>query len=478
VLRPVKITANAAAPENPARQGRRRRGPWLGAACLALLLPGLTGCKLLRFPTSQPTAGVRSLQPAGPDTNLVSLSVMESQVMRFADVYASVVAQAADDLSAKLDTPEGRYEAQRWKVGQATSIYIDATGPNPSLNALDMLVMVTLSRMVAEDHFVKVFGDDALPLLETHRRLEADAWLLAGGVLTPPQQQELKNLITDWRRKNPDQRYVGVIHFKEFVTALERMPKSTSTAPTSIFSLLFLDPMAGLDPTTSAIEETRLLGERGMYYTQRLPTLMGWQVELLAYQMATQPESKQLLIDADRVSKSADIFAKTAQGLPQVVNDQRQAAIDQLLDGLKSQNTELRQTLNTGAETATAINSAVNSLTEFVRYVSPPVTNATAADTNSKPFNVLDYGKASSQIGETARDLNTLLVTLNQSVPQLSQLGQQTAADADRVVQRAFWYGVALILIVLTGSVLAGLCYRALAGRLARVGRNGSTQGP
>jgi hypothetical protein len=472
------MPVNAAAPETPARQGRRCHGAWLGAACLALLLPGLTGCKLLRFPTSQPTAGVRSLHPAGPDTNRVTLSVMESQVMRFADVYASIVAQAADDLSAKLDTPEGRYEAQRWKLGQATSIYIDATGPNPSLNALDMLVMVTLSRMVAEDHFVKVFGDGALPLLETHRRLEADAWLLAGGVLTPPQQQELKDLITDWRRNNPDQRYVGVIHFKEFVTALERTPRPGSTAPTSIFSLLFLDPMAGLDPTVAAIEETRLLGERAMYYSQRMPTLLGWQIELLAYQMATQPESKQLLVDADRLSKSADIFAKTGQALPQVINDQRQAAIDQLLDGLKSQSADTRQTLNAGAEAATAINAAVTSLTEFVRYVSPPVTNATAADTNSRPFDVLDYGKASSQVGETARDLNTLLVTLNQSMPQLAQLGQQTTADADRVVQRAFWYGVALILIALTGSVFAGLCYRALAGRLARSGRKASPEGP
>jgi hypothetical protein len=403
---------------------------------------------------------------------------MESQVMRFADVYASVVAQAADDLSTKLDTPEGRYEAQRWKLGQATAIYVDATGPNPSLNALDTLVLVTLARMVAEDHFVKVFGDDALPLLETHRRLESDAWLLAGGVLTPPQQQELKDLIAEWRRKNPDQRYVGAIRFKEFVTALGKTPKPGATAPTSIFSLLFLDPMAGLDPTVAAIEETRLLGERAMYYSQRMPTLLGWQIELLAYQMATQPESKQLLVDADRLSKSAEIFARTGQELPQMVNEQRQAAIEQLLDGLKSQSADVRQTLNAGGDAATAINNAVNSLAEFVRYVSPPATNPAAPGTNRRPFDVLDYGKASSQIGASARDLNTLLLTLNQSAPQLGELRQQTADDADRVVQHAFWYGVALTLIVLTGSVVAGVCYRALANRLSRDGRKASTQSP
>ena len=97
---------------------------------------------------------------------------------------------------------------------------------------------------------------------------------------------------------------------------------------------MYLDPLAGLDPTAAAIEETRELGERAMYYTQRMPMLLSWQVEVLAYQLAGQPESQQVLNDADRLATSADIFAQTAQQLPQLVNDQRQAAIQQILDGL------------------------------------------------------------------------------------------------------------------------------------------------
>ena len=443
-------------------------------ACLAMILPVLTGCGLLRISPSQPKAEIKQVHvPTNEVGGVITLNMLEAQVMRFADVYASTVAQAADDLSARVGTPEARLAGLRWKLGQGTSAYVVATGSNPSLNALDTLVLVTLARMVVEDHQVKVFGEAALPLLETHRKLEADAWLLANGALKPPQQQELRELIQEWREKNPDQRYIGAIRFKEFVTALGRMPRLGTTAPTSVLSLLFLDPLADLDPTTAAIEDTRLLGERAMYYTQRMPTLLAWQTELLAYQLAVQPESKQMLADAERLAGAAEVFSRTAGQLPQVVNDQREAAIKQLLDGLMSEEgktrallAETRQTLAAGNEMATSINSTVRSLNELVRSASPPVTNQTSVATNSKPFDVLDYGRAAGQIGAAANDLSALLVAVNQSTPAVQHLSQQTTADAQRVLQQAFRLALVLICVFLAGSVGAGLAYRALANKL------------
>ncbi len=275
-------------------------------------------------------------------------------------------------------------------------------------------------------------------------------------------------MIAEWRAKNPGQRYVGPIRFREFVSALGKAPTPSSSAPTSIFSLLYLDPLAGLDPTAAAIQETRDLGERAMYYSQRMPMLLSWQVEVLAYQLAGQPESQQVLNDANRVAASADVFAKTAQQLPQLINDQRQAAIQQILDGLIEQGnksrellTDTRSTLDAASVAATNINTAIRSLTEFVRYVSP-TNEVSASATNSHPFNVLDYGTAATQIGAAANELNTLVAALNQSAPQIEKLGRQTKADADKVLRHAFVYGVGLILILLTGAVLAGLVYRTL----------------
>ena len=45
---------------------------------------------------------------------------------------------------------------------QATGAFTIATGPNPELNAIDMLVFATLSRMVIEDRWVgELYGPRA-----------------------------------------------------------------------------------------------------------------------------------------------------------------------------------------------------------------------------------------------------------------------------------------------------------------------------
>jgi hypothetical protein len=220
-----------------------------------------------------------------------------------------------------------------------------------------------------------------------------------------------------------------------------------------------------------------------MYYAERAPTLLSWQVELLTYRLADQPASKQVLSDVGRLSQSAEVFAKTAEQLPKLVNDQREAAIKQLLEGVRVEGSNLlvglsseekkvrdllaetRGTLDAGSQMATSVNAAIKSLDTFIRYVSPPETNPPVVDTNSKPFNVLDYGQAASQVGAMAKDLHTLLTSVDQTAPQLGHLGEQAGAKAERVVDRAFHLGLLLILLLLVGAVLAGLTYRALARR-------------
>lgn len=439
-------------------------------AVLLVLAFGSVSCGLMRIPSSKPKAQVKSFQAmtngvTGPE----DLDTLQAQVMRFADVYATTVAQACDDFAARVGTPEARLTGLKWKLGQATAAFIDASGENPVLNALDMLVLVTLSRMVIEDTDVKTYGDEALPILETHKKLEADAWRLAGATLKPAQQQELRGLIVEWRRKNPDQRYIGAIRFREFAAALGRTPRPETTSSTSIFSLLFYDPLSSLDSTTAAVEQTRLLGERAMYYSQRMPALLSWQTEVLAYQLSSQPESKQILADASKLAAAAQVFASTADQMPALVDQQRKAAIQQVIDGLASNTVvvsqlagDAKQMLTAGNEFAVSANATVKSLDEFVRYVSPPSTNGAAADTNSRPFDVLDYGKVAGQVGAAARDVRELLDSLNSSTPELARLSQDATARADLVVLHATRAGMVLIAVLLGGSVAAALTYRLI----------------
>lgn len=440
----------------------------------------LTGCSYLRPSGSQPKAQIKSLQlSTNSEGGLVTVRSLQLEVMRFADNYAAIVARASDDFNAQAASPEVRLAATKWKLEQATAAYIDASGPNPVINALDMVVLATASRMVMDDNVTRRdLGEAAAPLLETHRKLETNSWSLVSSVLKPEQQVELRELILEWRRNNPNQRNVAGLRFREFLSALGKTPQRASTSPTSLFGLLFLDPMASMDPTTAAIEETRNTAERAMYYTQRMPTLLNWQIELLAYEMAVQPEARQLLSDTRQFAKSSEAFAKTAEQFPKLIAEQREAAIKQVLDGLVPQEkeakeilaaargvvVEARETLKAGSATADSVNAAIKSLDEFVRSVSR--TNSDAGATNRRPFDVMDYAATARDIGGAAQDLRALLASADDSASRLAQLRQQTAAEANAVVDHAFRRALTLVLVLVCGALLAGILYRLVASRL------------
>jgi hypothetical protein len=458
----------------------------LGLAVLVLAL-SVSGCFLVRTPVKQTQNLFRSVEGTvglnRQPTNL--LTYVQREVMREADNYSTVVAQAADDLAAKAGTPEARIDALQWKLQQATAAYMNATGENPALNAVDMVVLASLSSDVVASYWVgEKYHAAAEPLLEAHRRLATNAWLVLNQVLNPGQQLELRKLIEDWIQKNPNQHYVAAIRLQEFVGVLGKNQIETQgRQPNSILNLLNVDPLSGLDPAVRAVEETRLTAERIMYYAERAPMLLSWQVELMTFRISDQPASQQLLSNVNSLSQSAAIFAQTARELPSVVDRQREAAINQFFAGvaiersnilvsLDSQETklrellpEVRQTLATAGTMANSLDGAIKSLDAFVRYVSPPDTNPLTTSTNSQPFNVLDYGKAAGEIAAMARDLGGLIASANQSATQLVVVSEQATRKAERLVDRAFWLALVLVVVVLAGSVAARLAYRALAGR-------------
>jgi hypothetical protein len=471
-----------------AARGRDPVGNYLGGWVFACLLgAGLiaSGCSVVSHGTTATKSVLESLTgKAGDDARTNAVAMLQAELMREADQYVGTVAQAADDLPKQVGTTEARDLAQQWKLNQATVAYVNATDENPLLGAVGMVVLASLSSMVVEDYWVgEKFGAPARPLLEAHRRLETNAWRVVEKILTPDQQAEMRELLLKAREKYPHMRYISAIRLPELVGKLGKIPTPDEIQkPGSLFSLLYLNPLAGLDPTTQAIQQTRMLAQRMMYYAQRAPMLLGWQVELTAYQLAAQPETRQLLSDVNDVGQSTKVFARTAADLPTLVNDQREAAINQFFAGIASertnilatlnaQETQLRQllpevqkTLTAGGDMASSLNSAIRSLDAFVHYVSPPDTNAQVQPpgTNSPPFNVLDYGTAAGQIGAAADKLNTLVLSLNQSLPEVTKLSQQAAIDGKAVVNHAFRLGLVLAVVLGIVAVLVVLTCRRL----------------
>ena len=461
--------------------------PWLALLGVVILALATSSCSIVKSVTRRTESVLQSIVGGNtPNEAAQRLALLQIVVMREADRHVAMVAQATEDFAAKVGTPEARHAALKWRLQQATAAYLNATGENPIFNAVDMVILSTVSRMVVEDFWVgEQFGAAALPLLEIQRQLETNAWAVVNDVLPMQQREELRGMIAAWRAQNPRQRDIGAARFSDFVNCLGANASAAQTGgPVNLLSLAMVNPLAGLDPAVRAIEQARQQAARLTYYAERAPKLWSWQVELLTFQFANQPETRRVLSDVNRVAGSAQSFAKTAEGLPKLVQQEREAAINQLLAGVANERSnilatlnaqeaqlrellpQVRQTLAAGSDMANSVNGAVKSLDAFVRYVSPPQTNAAAASTNSPPFNILDYGTAAGQIGAMAKDLNALLTSVNQNLPQAALLGQQASAEAREVVNHAFRLGLVLIVVLAIVTVLAALAWRLLARKL------------
>ena len=468
-------------------QSLLRRSRRVAPLALPLVLLGsFVACSHLPF---RRNAGPPNIAAEGKAP--LTVPELQFEVLRFADNYSNSVAHASDRVSREIGTREAQVESLKWKLEQSTAAYVDGTGQNPVWNALDLVGLATVSRMVIEDaRSRQVFGGSLEPLVETHKALEATAWALASQFLEASEQKELSDLFAEWRKQNPNERSVSGVHFREFALTLGKATSPSTVKANSIFSLLYLDPFAGLDPTTVAIEQSRELASRTVAYAERMPTLLRWQAELLALQVARQPDPQELMADVDRVSHSVEGASKTVQGFPALIDTQRKEAIDQIFAGVTTQREallgeldaregklralmgETKQTLDAGAQMSDSLKGTITALDAFVHYVSPPPDPNAPPAKPGKPFDPLDYGKAASDVGGMARDLTVLLSTVDKTAPQLGALGSRTAEDLKGVVDRAFWKGLVLILVLLVGAIPATLAYKALARRIfaARAG--------
>jgi hypothetical protein len=208
-----------------------------------------------------------------------------------------------------------------------------------------------------------------------------------------------------------------------------------------------------------------------------MPYLLRLQAELLTEQVAQQPGVHGVLTNTahisesmDRISRAADSISQTAAQLPDRIATEREAilkALDQQDGKLQGLAAQVDRSLVDAGKMSDSLSITITNFDALMKRfgVGEPSTNS-AADTNSPPFNILDYGKTAAQIGDMAKDLNMLITSANQSVPRVAQLGQQATADAERLVHRAFWLGLVLIVVLLTGGVAAVFAYRVLSLKL------------
>ncbi len=408
-------------------------------------------------------------------------AALQTELQRYADEFMARTVAAIEEYARIAGTPEARSQALTWKVSVSSAAVSIASGPNPTANLLDFLSLATITRVALEEEWSKSAEGQAFqPWLETSRSLEKEAWRLADGIFSTDQQSELRDGIQNWWQSNIGTRATFFVRPQEF-SSLIRQTGQQAASPGSVFALVGLDPTAGLDPAVREVTRTRLFAERAMFTAQRMPFLLRWQIELLTEQLLQGDEASTALTNmtrltenADRLSRAAESLSQTAALLPDRFSTERKAILDamEVQEGkLRELSGEVGRTLASGEKMSTSLNTTLTTFDALMKRfgVGEPVSGP--PETNSPPFNILDYAKTAEQIAAMAQQLDALIKNANSTldspaldkrIADLNKVSGQAKADAKSVLNHAFLLGVGLILMTFG----CGVVYRRL-GRVA-----------
>ena len=339
---------------------------------LGLLLLTLgAGCRLVQSAANVPGQTVRAVTPGKKDKNAVDPVEIQQKLLRFADEYSMRMISSVDNLRHGTNalTPA---KALQTKIEIATETWSIAAGPNAVADLLDMTVFVTVTRMALEEHWQpKVFGESARPLLEYSRNAEAEIWELAGTVLTPEQQTELRRGIAAWHSRNPLPESLVAARALGFATQIAEAGKDEKTKPGSVFSLLGVDPLAGMDPAVREIAQTRMFAERALFVTQKMPMLLRWQAELLSVNAAELPAVQQVVSNSTQIAASVERFAAVAEKLPAQVSTER----EEILNALQAQEKDVTSLMSSGTQFSASLNTTLTTLDALMKRFGVGETN-------------------------------------------------------------------------------------------------------
>jgi len=383
---------------------------------LLISVLGMSGCNLLKNTLELPEEGVRSMFSLNQENEAPDPVELQSQLLRFADNSIETLNFAIGQLQGEDDKAARRRTLLQRRITTTNDILAIATGANAYANLLDMVIFASLNRMNVENYWMPTFyGKSVKPYLNASQEVEKGIWQIASKTLKEEQLSELRTAIKAWHEQHPNVRSPRDLGSFGFASEAAEIDRSSSPRITSsVFNLLAIDPLAGLDPATRELANTRLFAERGLFLARHMPTLIRWETELLAIYTAEMPEMEKLLANTTQLSESADRFSQTAEQLPGLISTERQQivqALDKHQPGLISLAAQAEKALDAGRQMSNASTATLKSFQDVMRQL-----QASPASPNIEPFRINDYTAAAAQINATAQDLVKLLQAFDQTL--------------------------------------------------------------
>ena len=423
-----------------------------------------------------------------PDEYVVTEAELQLELMSFADRYAAMAAQAIDDVERLGPPPETRRAILGDMVFSAAAAFTVAADPDPQLALLDMVVMTTLGRIVYEDYWRPRLGDAVEPVVTAFEKLEQDVWTVAAPILDEAQQQELRERIDTFHADNPELSTFSHLRFADFPSK-----RATSTLKKKKSGGIF----GSVRNITDQVEQTRIMAERAMFLSTRLPLLTGGFADIWVSRLSYNPAIEEIRQDVRTFAVVSDRLATVAEQLPEQITSERTEAIEQvmreadtlrydaiehLFEGFAEERQEmLRQFIEEEQRLGGLLTelrhtlTEANTLTVSVDTLAQRFDVGAPAEEPTEPFVIEDYRRTIVDTGVVVEQLNGLVETTNELlnspgadrlVPSLVEAINEAGETSEDLVDHSLFRAAFLILFALVGYVLARLCYQWLAMRI------------
>ena len=430
---------------------------------------------------------------------------LQSELMSYADRFASIITQSLEDFETLKPSPEARQVILSDLVYSIWSMYTIAAEPNPQVGLLDMVAVTTLGRIIYEDNMRRKYGKSTTVLVAGFRQLEKDVWRVAAKVLTKEQQGELRQLILYWRKNNPDKVVYNYLRFGDFAAQRRNSTLVKKVQGGGLFKTV--------KEVTQEVEEIRMLAERGIFLGTRLPLLTGNFAEVWMSQLLVSPETSKILADIHTFSTVSERLALVAEQVPdQVMKDvskmqkqtvtqvmkgvdewsektlndvmarvaiEREAFISQFMDRLFGEQKIALEALLTEEQRVTAL------VTELRKVIEGSNNLLLTADTltdkfnvgqpsaepkDSKPFDIKEYQDTITEVTTLVESTNRLVtdIGLEKLLPQLIDAIDRVEGEGEELINHSFRQALILILIAMGAYIIARLIYNFLNQKLIR----------
>lgn len=393
------------------------------------------------------------------DTRRLTQENLQRELFQFVDRYRELIEQVSDEGAGRAKTPNIRMWFQGTKTTYVSAAVSVVTGPRPIDALRDLMVMVSLQRIVwSSDVGGKMPHADAEPVARALGVLETEIYDLASRVVPTAAIATLRKLIEQWRRENPKQNYVAFVRFQN----LGSSPGATEINEV-VASGGFLAPV---ESVAREAHEARLLAERTLYLANRMPMLIEWQASLAYQRITASPEAAGMLDNLNGYRAVLEKFSQDFHELPGKVTEERRglmADVSQLVakeraETMRNVRTLVRgerealfRDLSKGADTYGPILGQLSVTAAATRDAVAGLERMTAASRSKNRDEGKDLKRfqvISERLAAAASDTNSVVVGLNSLVnAEMRGLASIDVMLASQV-QRVFLYSVALVLLI------------------------------